>query len=62
MLDDLISGAIPDVIQLIGFVLLQLATLGRYARVRRKDAQLLEGAVGFVAVAAAIWVMYKVIA
>lgn len=62
MIGGLMSGAILDLIQLIGSVLLQIVTLGRYARVRPKDAQLLEGMARFLLLTVVIWGLYRVIA
>lgn len=46
---------IEDLIQLLRFLVLQLATLGRSARIRPRDALLLEGTVGFLRLVAAFW-------
>ncbi len=51
-----------DLIQLVGFLVLQVATLGRYARIRPRDALLLEGTVGFLTLVAVFRGLYKVIA
>lgn len=55
------TGVIEGLIQLLGYVLLQVVTLGRYGRMRPKDALLLEGSVGFGLVALALFVSYRVI-
>jgi hypothetical protein len=62
MIDDVRSGAIPDLIQPIGSLRLQFVTVGRYARNRPKDALLLEGTVRFGALALGIRGVYRVIA
>ena len=52
---------IEDLIRLLGYLMLQVVTFGRYARVRPNDALLLEGAVGFGLIALALFVSYRVI-
>lgn len=51
---------IEDLIQLLGYLMLQVATLGRYGRVRPEDALLLEGAVGLGLVGLTTYVIYTV--
>lgn len=53
---------IEELIDLLGFLALQLATLGRYARSRPRDALLVEGTVGFLALVLVFWGLYGVIA
>lgn len=50
---------IETAIRGVGYALLKAASFGRY-RSRRNDGLLLEGAVGFLAIAAVIYVAYLV--
>jgi hypothetical protein len=50
---------IEDVIQFFGYVTPQLATFGRYRRVRSRDPLLLEGTVGFLPIAITMYVAYR---
>lgn len=50
----MVQGLIEVTIQLLGSAALQLATLGRYARIWPADPLLLEGRVGFALVVAAV--------
>ena len=56
------ADVLEGLIQLLGYLTLQVATLGRYGRVRPRDALLLEGATGFGVVAVTCFVIYRVIA
>jgi hypothetical protein len=53
---------VEDLIQLPGFLVLQLVTPGRYARIRPGDALRLEGTVGCLPLVTAFGGLYKVIA
>ena len=57
MMGDVIEG----LIQILGYLTLQVATLGRYGRARPEDALLLEGTVGFGLVAVTMFGIYRVI-
>lgn len=52
---------IEGLIQFLGYVTLQLATPGRYGRVRSNDPLLLEGTVGFLPLAITMYVVYRMV-
>lgn len=56
------QGVVEDLIRLLGYLTLQVGTLGRYGRIRPADSLLLEGTVGFLLLAVTAYTFYKVIA